>query len=128
MNTAGSSEADRRILRAASRKVSLQIAGVCAAVVVIVVAAAVAFVAYRTLPAEAFEHGAGPGRIYIDARDGLLALVLAGTAGIGLAAAVGLYSARTAVKPLGEALARQRRFVQDASHELRTPLTILDAR
>jgi signal transduction histidine kinase len=128
MNTAGSSEADRRILRAASRKVSLQIAGVCAAVVVVVVAAAVAFVAYRTLPAEAFEHGAAPGRIYIDAREGLLALVLAGAAGIGLAAAVGLYSARSAVKPLGEALARQRRFVQDASHELRTPLTILDAR
>lgn len=128
MTTTGTSEADRQILRAASRKVSLQIAGVCAAVVLIVVAAAVAFVAYRTLPAEAFEHGTAPGRIYVDAREGLLALVLAGAAGIGLAAAVGLYSARSAVKPLGEALARQRRFVQDASHELRTPLTILDAR
>ncbi|MCG2624664.1 HAMP domain-containing histidine kinase [Arthrobacter sp. I2-34] len=128
MTASGLSEADRRIVRAAARKVSLQIAAVCAAVVVVVVAAAVAFVVYRTMPAEAIEHGAAPGRIYLDAREGLLALVLAGTAGILLAAAVGLYSARNAVKPLGEALARQRRFVQDASHELRTPLTILDAR
>lgn len=128
MNTG--SEADRRILRAASRKVSLQFAAVCATIVVLVLVLvlAAAFVAYRSLPAEAIEHGAGPNRIYIDAREGLLALVLAGAAGVGLAAAVGLLSARNAVRPLGDALARQRRFVQDASHELRTPLAILDAR
>ncbi|MGN6441382.1 MAG: sensor histidine kinase, partial [Arthrobacter sp.] len=41
---------------------------------------------------------------------------------------VGWLSARSAIRPLGEALARQRRFVQDASHELRTPLAILDTR
>ena len=128
MNPAGISEADRRILRAATRKVSLQIAGVCAAVVVIVVLAAFAFVVYRSLPGESIEHGPGPGRIYLDAREGLLALVLAGALGVALAAAVGLLAARNAVRPLGEALARQRRFVQDASHELRTPLTILDTR
>ena len=128
MNRAGGSEADRQVLRAASRKVSLQIAGVCAAVVAIVVLAAVAFVVYRSLPGESIEHGPGPGRIYLDAKEALLALVLAGTLGVALAAVVGLLSARNAVRPLGEALSRQRRFVQDASHELRTPLTILDTR
>jgi signal transduction histidine kinase len=36
--------------------------------------------------------------------------------------------AARAVRPLGSALAMQRRFVADASHELRTPLTILHTR
>jgi two-component system, OmpR family, sensor kinase len=128
MNRASASEADLRILRAASRKVSLQIAAVCAAVVIIVVLASITFVAYRSLPAESIEHGPGPGRIYLDAGESLIALALAGALGVILASLVGLVSARNAVRPLGDALARQRRFVQDASHELRTPLTILDTR
>lgn len=122
------SDADRLILRTATRKVSAQIAAVCAASVAMVILALVLFAVHRSQPAELAEHPAGAGRIYIDEADGLLALVLGGILGVLLAAGAGLISARSAVKPLGEALAVQRRFVQDASHELRTPLAVLDAR
>ncbi|MFE5835261.1 sensor histidine kinase [Arthrobacter sp. NPDC056493] len=122
------SDADRQILRTAARKVSAQIALVCAASVAVVILALVLFALYRSQPAELVQHPAGAGRIYIDEADGLLALILGGALGVVLAAAAGLVSARSAVKPLGEALSAQRRFVQDASHELRTPLAVLDAR
>lgn len=121
-------DADRLILRTAARKVSAQIALVCAASVGVVILALVLFALYRSQPAELVLHPAAAGRIYIDEADGLLALILGGALGVVLAAAAGLISARSAVKPLGEALAAQRRFVQDASHELRTPLAVLDAR
>ncbi|PZS03821.1 MAG: sensor histidine kinase [Pseudonocardiales bacterium] len=55
-------------------------------------------------------------------------LAIAAVIGIIAATAVGGLAGRRAVRPLGAALAIQRRFVADASHELRTPLTVLHTR
>ena len=57
-----------------------------------------------------------------------LALAIACGLGVALAGAAGAVIARRAIKPLGDAIERQQRFVADASHELRTPITQLHTR
>ncbi|HKU04413.1 MAG TPA: HAMP domain-containing sensor histidine kinase [Arthrobacter sp.] len=116
---------DRDTLRRASLKVALRISAGVAVLVLVLLAAATVFLmnklAHPSLPTS-------PAYTYLDSRDLIEGMILAGLAGIVLAGVVGWVSARSAIRPLGDALARQRRFVQDASHELRTPLAILDTR
>jgi signal transduction histidine kinase len=63
-----------------------------------------------------------------DQRRLLDALLLAGVVGVVGSAVVGGLIGWLAARPMGRALALQRRFVADASHELRTPLTVLHTR
>ncbi|QDG89435.1 HAMP domain-containing sensor histidine kinase [Pseudarthrobacter sp. NIBRBAC000502770] len=123
--TSGPADPDRETLRRASLKVALRISAGVAVLVLVLLAAATVFLmnklAHPSVPSS-------PAYTYLDSRDLIEGMILAGLAGIVLAGVVGWVSARSAIRPLGEALARQRRFVQDASHELRTPLAILDTR
>lgn len=117
---------DASQLRRAAVTVGLRIAVACAAMVVVVIIAAALYMLYLSGHPDTSDPSSAS--VYVDSNDMLKAMALAGMAGILAAGAIGWLSARSAIKPLGRALALQRRFIQDASHELRTPLTILDAR
>ncbi|WP_432394621.1 sensor histidine kinase [Pseudarthrobacter sp. L19] len=120
---------DETTLRRAALKVAVRISAVSAVLVLALLAVATAYLVHKlSQPTQLPATGAGTTYAYVDSRDILEAMIIAGVAGIALAGLVGWLSARSAIRPLGEALALQRRFVQDASHELRTPLAILDTR
>ncbi len=121
--------ADHATLRRASLKVAVRISAACAVMVLCLLAGAAFYLMNQLAHPETPGSGAAAtDYAYLDAKDLLKALIIAGAAGIVLAGGIGWASARSAIRPLAEALALQRRFVQDASHELRTPLAILDAR
>ncbi|MEV8148144.1 HAMP domain-containing sensor histidine kinase [Arthrobacter sp. NPDC080073] len=57
-----------------------------------------------------------------------VALLLTCGGAVVVASLLAVWLARRTMRPMAEALDRQRRFVADASHELRTPLTLLSMR
>ena len=63
-----------------------------------------------------------------DRRRLLGSVAIAELVGLVASVAIGAGLARRALRPLADALARQRRFVADASHELRAPVTQLHTR
>lgn len=120
------SSTDAGQLRRAALTVGLRIAVACAAMVLVVIITAALYMLYLSAHPDLADPSSA--RVYVESNDMLKAMAVAGMAGILAAGAIGWLSARSAIRPLGRALALQRRFIQDASHELRTPLTILDTR
>ena len=121
-------DADSVQLRRAALTVGVRITVACAVMVLAVIVAAAIYMLYLSHHPDTTSSDPTSTRVYVESNDMLKAMAVAGLAGILAAGAIGWLSARNAIRPLGRALALQRRFVQDASHELRTPLTILDAR
>lgn len=129
---------DRRVVQRAAFRVGALVAGASAVAVAVGVGILIAVLVtqartegggHRGGPGGAGTGGAGMGdRFVVDLDDVLPWVVGLGVLGVVVLGLVGWAAARWSVRPLDEALSRQRAFVSDASHELRTPLTALTSR
>lgn len=122
---------DRRVVRRAAARVGLLVGGGSAIALTAGVGILVA-VLLSNARREAAHHG-GPGglpgdRVVVDFDDVLPWVLGLGLLGVVVMGLVGWAASRWSVRPLDDALRRQRAFVSDASHELRTPLTALSSR
>lgn len=122
-------DADRLASRRSVIGISIRVAGVSAALVIGIIALVVAYVAWQLTPGQQREQP-GPFDVHItlDTLDLTVAIIGVGGLAILFAGVASWLIARSAVRPLTEALHVQRTFVADASHELRTPLAVLHAR
>jgi signal transduction histidine kinase len=122
-------DSDTAAMRRAVITVALRVTLVSAGLVLLVAAAAFTFIIHESRPQEQLEKPPpGETRIYVDSQSLLVGILVIGIGAIVLAGLASWLIGRSAVRPLGTALALQRSFVADASHELRTPLAVLDAR
>lgn len=127
-----SADDDRLVVRRAALRVGSLVAGASAVAIVVGVGILIVVLVSGARTEEGGRHpgpGAGGGDRFVVDLDDVLPWVLGlGLAGVIVLGLVGWAAARWSVRPLDEALRRQRAFVSDASHELRTPLTALTSR
>ena len=118
--------ADRDIIRRSARRVALQVAALCASMVV--TGAALFFLALWLKAGDAPDPSEPNVTVSVDVVDFSIAGLVLGIAAVVLAGAAGFLFARRANQPVEEALERQHNFIADASHELRTPLSVMHLR
>ena len=136
-----SADDDRRIVRRAALRVGTLVASASAVAIAVGVGILIAVLVAQARTEGGGRRGPGAGtggpgtggagggdRFVVDLDDVLPWVVGLGLVGVVVLGLVGWAAARWSVRPLDEALRRQRAFVSDASHELRTPLTALTSR